>query len=92
MDIRDKRIHEINDYWTVETETGEFEVASMCGGHCMEQCADKLGVLKSAAGFYVGRFYDEGPLCRVTGYVKDRETADSMLAAIRKSVEEGSWV
>lgn len=39
-----------------------------------------IQVLRSAAGYYIGCYDEEGPYCRISGYYGSREAAETALS------------
>lgn len=81
MSLTASEIHALADrQWSVLPDTQDETVSDLC-------------VLKSAAGFYVGRveITEEGyefPYCRESGYYPTREKAESALAFLRELERE----
>lgn len=40
----------------------------------------ELTIMKSAAGYYIGRWCDDGPYSRESGYFNDRTSAEEHLS------------
>lgn len=39
----------------------------------------EIQVLRSAAGYYIGCYDEDGPCCRISGYYSDKERAETAL-------------
>lgn len=68
-----------------------FQVAQVCDDLERANYSD-LQVLRSAAGYYIGTVHDDGgwkePGSRDTNYFDKQSTAEKVLAALERMVEE----